>query len=48
MLGGRGGQTQALKTQHQEELGELDLLLQSTRTHGETGEEGEGTPDFAA
>lgn len=42
--GVEGGQTHALKTQHQEELGQLDILLQSTRTLGEMG----GTPDYAA
>lgn len=42
-MGGRGlCQTHALKTQHQEELAELDILLQSTRTLGEAGEEGGG------
>lgn len=36
-FGERGGQNHALKTQHQEELGQLDILLQSTRTLGEVG-----------
>lgn len=37
-----GGQTHALKTQHQEELAELDILLQSTRTLGDAGKGGGG------